>query len=232
MRLFSSPHSPGYLQVCCMALVVAVMLPSRPLLAHAQGKDSPVEHPTFYRTIRIDGLSIFYREAGPHDAPTLLLLHGFPVVVADVRAALRPACPIAITSSRPTTPASATATGRTRRLRLHLRPPCSRSDPFTEALASPGTHSTCRTTGGRSASAWPWPTRSGSTPSSSRTPWPTTRDSGQSGRPGGPSGRTAPPTKRAAHQSASLRRRGRAMSAAIRTSSAMTRICGPTNSPF
>jgi hypothetical protein len=61
-----------------MALVVAVMLPSRPLLAHAQGKDSPVEHPTFYRTIRIDGLSIFYREAGPHDAPTLLLLHGFP----------------------------------------------------------------------------------------------------------------------------------------------------------
>jgi pimeloyl-ACP methyl ester carboxylesterase len=26
----------------------------------------------------VDGLSIFYREAGPEDAPTLLLLHGFP----------------------------------------------------------------------------------------------------------------------------------------------------------
>ena len=37
-----------------------------------------MEHPTFYRTIQIDGLSIFYREAGPKDAPTLLLLHGFP----------------------------------------------------------------------------------------------------------------------------------------------------------
>jgi pimeloyl-ACP methyl ester carboxylesterase len=37
-----------------------------------------VRHPTFYRTIHIDGLSIFYREAGPKDAPTLLLLHGFP----------------------------------------------------------------------------------------------------------------------------------------------------------
>jgi len=37
-----------------------------------------VEHTTFYRTIRIDGLSIFYREAGPIDAPTLLLLHGLP----------------------------------------------------------------------------------------------------------------------------------------------------------
>ena len=37
-----------------------------------------MEHPTFYRTIQIDGLSIFYREAGPKDAPTLLLLHGLP----------------------------------------------------------------------------------------------------------------------------------------------------------
>jgi pimeloyl-ACP methyl ester carboxylesterase len=31
-----------------------------------------------YRTIKIDGLSIFYREAGAEDAPTLLLLHGVP----------------------------------------------------------------------------------------------------------------------------------------------------------
>ena len=28
--------------------------------------------------MRIDGLSIFYREAGPKDAPTILLLHGLP----------------------------------------------------------------------------------------------------------------------------------------------------------
>ena len=31
-----------------------------------------------YHTIDIEGLQIFYREAGPADAPTLLLLHGFP----------------------------------------------------------------------------------------------------------------------------------------------------------
>jgi pimeloyl-ACP methyl ester carboxylesterase len=37
-----------------------------------------MEHPTFYRTIKIDGLSIFYREAGPKDAPVILLLHGLP----------------------------------------------------------------------------------------------------------------------------------------------------------
>jgi len=33
---------------------------------------------TFYRTTKVDGLTIFYREAGPKDAPVILLLHGFP----------------------------------------------------------------------------------------------------------------------------------------------------------
>ena len=32
----------------------------------------------FYRTVEVDGLSIFYREAGPKDAPTILFLHGLP----------------------------------------------------------------------------------------------------------------------------------------------------------
>ncbi len=31
-----------------------------------------------YRTVKVDGLDIFYREAGPKDAPVILLLHGFP----------------------------------------------------------------------------------------------------------------------------------------------------------
>jgi pimeloyl-ACP methyl ester carboxylesterase len=31
-----------------------------------------------YRTAIVDGLSIFYRESGPGDAPTILLLHGLP----------------------------------------------------------------------------------------------------------------------------------------------------------
>jgi pimeloyl-ACP methyl ester carboxylesterase len=33
---------------------------------------------TTYRTVNIDNLNIFYREAGSPDAPTILLLHGFP----------------------------------------------------------------------------------------------------------------------------------------------------------
>jgi pimeloyl-ACP methyl ester carboxylesterase len=35
-------------------------------------------HRTFYKTEKIDDLDIFYREAGPRDANTILLLHGFP----------------------------------------------------------------------------------------------------------------------------------------------------------
>ncbi|SDH78608.1 alpha/beta fold hydrolase [Mucilaginibacter sp. P25] len=31
-----------------------------------------------YRNIKARGLNIFYREAGPEDAPTILLLHGYP----------------------------------------------------------------------------------------------------------------------------------------------------------
>ena len=31
-----------------------------------------------YRKVEVDGVKIFYREAGPRDAPVLLLLHGFP----------------------------------------------------------------------------------------------------------------------------------------------------------
>ena len=37
-----------------------------------------MENATFYRTVQIDGLSIFFREAGRRDAPILLLLHGLP----------------------------------------------------------------------------------------------------------------------------------------------------------
>jgi pimeloyl-ACP methyl ester carboxylesterase len=37
-----------------------------------------MRNPVSYRTVEVDGLSIFYREAGREDAPTLLLLHGLP----------------------------------------------------------------------------------------------------------------------------------------------------------
>lgn len=39
---------------------------------------SAAQTQVLHRTVKVDGLDLFYREAGPKDAPTVLLLHGFP----------------------------------------------------------------------------------------------------------------------------------------------------------
>jgi pimeloyl-ACP methyl ester carboxylesterase len=56
---------------CCNARIISIV-------CQVNGKEHSMKYPTFYRTTQIDGLSIFYREAGPKDAPTILLLHGLP----------------------------------------------------------------------------------------------------------------------------------------------------------
>jgi pimeloyl-ACP methyl ester carboxylesterase len=48
------------------------------MVGQTQEREQIVEHLTLHRTTKIDGLTIFYREAGPKDGPTLLLLHGLP----------------------------------------------------------------------------------------------------------------------------------------------------------
>ena len=67
---------------------VALLLISVAACAHST--DAPESRPTrpepsgatsartVHRTVRVRGLDIFYREAGPRSAPTVLLLHGFP----------------------------------------------------------------------------------------------------------------------------------------------------------
>jgi pimeloyl-ACP methyl ester carboxylesterase len=44
----------------------------------AQKRHDEVEPQVFYRAVKVDGVSIFYREAGPNNAPIILLLHGLP----------------------------------------------------------------------------------------------------------------------------------------------------------
>src|SRR6266478_322947 len=90
MRSFSSSRWPKFLQVSRVVLVVSMMLAIFQLPAHTQGKERPVKHPTLYRTIQVDGLSIFYREADPKDAPILLLLDRPPASPAIVRPLLTP----------------------------------------------------------------------------------------------------------------------------------------------
>lgn len=53
------------LAVVALSLVSAQALATQP-------------HRTYYRTIAVDGVKIFYREAGDPKAPTILLLHGLP----------------------------------------------------------------------------------------------------------------------------------------------------------
>jgi pimeloyl-ACP methyl ester carboxylesterase len=59
-------------------LATLIVVVTSAISADGQGKDRSMERQVFYRTVKVDGLSIFYREAGPEDAPTILLLHGLP----------------------------------------------------------------------------------------------------------------------------------------------------------
>jgi pimeloyl-ACP methyl ester carboxylesterase len=64
------------LAAALLAPAVAAGIPTA--MAQAQ---TPVMAPVpviHYRTATVDGVSLFYREAGPADGPVVLLLHGFP----------------------------------------------------------------------------------------------------------------------------------------------------------
>lgn len=39
---------------------------------------APQSYSVHYTTVALGGLDIFYRQAGPKEAPVILLLHGFP----------------------------------------------------------------------------------------------------------------------------------------------------------
>ena len=53
-------------------------------LSGSLAQSAPAEHPAapavkvLHKTVKVGDLDIFYREAGPKDAPAILLLHGFP----------------------------------------------------------------------------------------------------------------------------------------------------------
>jgi pimeloyl-ACP methyl ester carboxylesterase len=55
---------------------VGILLAINPI--HGRAKEMVMNTEVVYRTLKVDELNIFYREAGPKDAPTLLLLHGLP----------------------------------------------------------------------------------------------------------------------------------------------------------
>lgn len=59
-----------------LLLATSAMLMTN-LIAQASPIQSTSDTTSYHRT-KVDGVEIFYREAGPKDAPTIVLLHGFP----------------------------------------------------------------------------------------------------------------------------------------------------------
>ena len=57
-----------------LSAAVALTIPA---MASATPIPSTTTTATFHK-VQVDGVGIFYREAGPADAPTIVLLHGFP----------------------------------------------------------------------------------------------------------------------------------------------------------
>src|ERR1700722_4611977 len=78
MRRLTVCSSYISLNLCWILQPLLLFCTSSSSMAHTPTKEAPMQHPTVYRTIQIDGLSIFYREAGPKNALALLLLHGLP----------------------------------------------------------------------------------------------------------------------------------------------------------
>jgi hypothetical protein len=66
----------GWIQIAAISAGLA----TSPNFLGAQMKESPMSEPSrvTYHTAQVDGLTLFYREAGPKGAPTVVLLHGFP----------------------------------------------------------------------------------------------------------------------------------------------------------
>lgn len=60
-------------------LTAALVLVTLSVLAQQKLKTNVMEnYPVHYYTVKAAGFNIFYREAGPKDAPTILLMHGYP----------------------------------------------------------------------------------------------------------------------------------------------------------
>jgi len=123
-------------------------------MAHAPACNDGGDHTAVrHRTATVDGLSIYYREAGDPRNPTLVLLHGFPSSsvmfrdliprLADELHLIAPDYPGFGAATHPRPAGSATRS---------IASPESSIDSST-SRASRSTAFTCRTTAARSGSA-------------------------------------------------------------------------------
>jgi len=88
-RVFSNSDTRQTMILSAAFTVVAALS-----VPTAQGQQVS-KQPISYRTIQVDGLSIFYRDAGPKEAPLFFSSTGFHPHLACTKGCWR-ACPIAI----------------------------------------------------------------------------------------------------------------------------------------
>ena len=89
-KVAAKVHSSGsrrqFLESTSLAAAFAFLAPHRAFAAddgvvkteRSEGETAKNRLAVHYKTARVNDLDIFYRDAGPVDAPVLLLLHGFP----------------------------------------------------------------------------------------------------------------------------------------------------------
>jgi pimeloyl-ACP methyl ester carboxylesterase len=61
-----------------LALFLALAVNASDVSQQTAAATAPVAASIRYKTALVDGVNVFYREAGPADGPVVLLLHGFP----------------------------------------------------------------------------------------------------------------------------------------------------------
>lgn len=72
-------HRVGLALTAGAALFAALIQPVHAAaLAPAPANSAPSAATVSYHKVDVDGVKVFYREAGPKNAPAILLLHGFP----------------------------------------------------------------------------------------------------------------------------------------------------------
>jgi len=71
-------NTPRFLKSVLLAGALATLTWATTIAAPTAGPAAGATLAVHYKSAKIEGVEIFYREAGPKDAPVILLLHGFP----------------------------------------------------------------------------------------------------------------------------------------------------------
>ncbi len=71
-------NTPRFLKSALLAGALATLTLATTIAAPPAGPAAGAKFQVHYKSAKIDGVEIFYREAGAKDAPVILLLHGFP----------------------------------------------------------------------------------------------------------------------------------------------------------